>query len=59
MRTLITKEDWNEIKRALAKAQVGYTVSFDAHHSTTEKIIEINPFGIYDYFKEGDKNEEN
>lgn len=59
MRTLITKEDWNEIKRALAKAQVGYTVSFDAHRNTTEKIIEINPFGIYDYYKEGDKNEEN
>ena len=50
MRTLITKEDWKEIQKALGKAGVGYTVSFDNHHGLIEKIIEVAPFGIYDYF---------
>ena len=55
MRTLITKEDWNAIQAALAKAQVGYTVSYDSHHGSIEKIIEIVPFGIYDYFPKEEK----
>ena len=50
MRTLITKEDWESIQIALAKAGIGYTVSYDNHHGSIEKIIEVVPFGIYDYF---------
>lgn len=49
MRTLITKEQWKVIQIALAKAGVGYTVSFDNHHGSIEKILEIEPFGIYNY----------
>lgn len=56
MRTLITKENWKEIQKALAKAGVGYTVSFDNHHGSVEKIIEVVPFGIYDYIPKEEEN---
>ena len=56
MRTLITKEEWKKIQATLAKAGVGYTVSFDNHNGSIEKILEIEPFGIYDYItKEEEK----
>ena len=50
MRTLITKENWKEIQKALAKAGVGYTVSYDNHNGSIEKIVEVAPFGVYTYF---------
>lgn len=56
MRTLITKEEWEAIQTTLAKAGVGYTVSFDNHHGSIEKIIEIEPFGIYNYIPTEEEN---
>ena len=49
MRTLITKEQWGPIQIALAKAGIGYAVSFDNHNGSIEKIVEIEPFGIYNF----------
>lgn len=56
MRTLITKEVWGQIQIALAKAGIGYTVSFDNHHGSIEKIIEIEPFGIYNFVSNEEEN---
>ena len=57
MRTLITKEEWEPIRIALAKAGVSYTVSFDNHCGSIEKILEIAPFGIYNYISSEEDDE--
>lgn len=57
MKTLITKEGWEPIQIALAKAGISYTVSFDNHHGSIEKIVEIEPFGIYNYVSSKEDDE--
>ena len=57
MRTLITKEEWGPIQIALAKAGISYTASYDNHHGSIEKIVKIEPFGIYNYFSSKEDDE--
>lgn len=49
MKNIITADEWEKIQRALAEAQVPYTVSYDNHNGAIRKIITIDTFSYFPY----------
>lgn len=57
IKTILKPEEWNELKKLLAKFQIGYTVSYDDHgKSIIQKLIQINPIDVHYYFDNEETN---
>ena len=49
MKNLITLNEWDNLEKALAAAQIPYKVHFDNHNGIPRKVITVEEFSIFPY----------
>ena len=57
-KTQMSFDAWKELESVLMRHRIGYEVQFDDHNGTAERLIAVQPIGVYRWEENTVPNEE-